>query len=262
MPSRINYTKALINLIAGCIFDGLTDEETALLAGISSKTITRIRQGDECPSIKVATLERKRHYIRLIRDSNEGGNHWQRIAWFLERRYPKEFAKPEVQLQITDASTTNNTIVITAEQAQGLRSRSSAIESELATLTPPNKRNSQVNDKLLDVSEGDLRLAKASKKEQELKPELDKPSKSSPSTINPPAPAHPPTRTPADSQSPKTPALPQKSQLSGDSSNSSLPKSPKVIKRGSKNGGLASPGCAPKRRNYNVKGKSVKQIRT
>lgn len=132
---RKKVTKAILKLVSDCIFDGLTDEETALLAGISSKTVQRMRTGEECPAVKKATLVRKRHYIQLIRDGNDRTNHWQRIAWFLERRYPSEFAKPEVQLTLASTTnTTHQTLVVTAEVANDLAKRASTVDSEVSKL--------------------------------------------------------------------------------------------------------------------------------
>jgi hypothetical protein len=146
MAKQIKWTKALIDLIAGCIFDGLTDEETGILAGINRKTIYRIRLGDECPAIKRATIARMRHYIALIRDARENNNHWQRIAWFLERRYPDRWAKPEVLLNLNTGanSVTNNTLVITAEQAEGLKARNAILDQALSKLSPPASRTGPI----------------------------------------------------------------------------------------------------------------------
>ena len=143
---KIVYTKALVNLIAGCIFDGLTDEETGLLAGVHGSTIGRLRAGTECKEIKISVVERMRKYIALIRDGEDRSNRWQRIAWFLERRYPDRWAKPEVLLNINSsgANVTNNTLVITAEQAQGLRNRNASLDEQLQKLVPPASRTGPI----------------------------------------------------------------------------------------------------------------------
>ena len=53
MPGRHPViTKAIEKQIAECFFDGLTDEDTALLCGISSKTIQSARHGSKFPGIK------------------------------------------------------------------------------------------------------------------------------------------------------------------------------------------------------------------
>ena len=134
MPGRHPViTKAVEKLIAECFFDGLTDEETALLCGISSKTIQSARHGSKFPGIKKIELSRKRHYIGQIRDGE--GRDWPRIAWWLERRWPTEFAKPEVQLQInTTNQTVNNTLIVTAEVAHGISSRVKDVDAKIERL--------------------------------------------------------------------------------------------------------------------------------
>src|SRR4029077_16822030 len=213
------YSKALINLIAGCIFDGLTDEETGLLAGVSGKQIGRLRAGNDCQQIRVSVVERMRKYIALIRDGDDRSNRWQRIAWFLERRYPDRWAKPEVLLNVNTASTTNNVLVITAEKASHLKSRSTAVEAELNSLTP--KGNQSINASS-DASSTSI-----------FEPCIPIIQSNESTIINTPAstPPSPATPTPAHPGSPTTPSLPRKSQLSGDSSNSKLPESPRVAKR-------------------------------
>jgi hypothetical protein len=100
------FQPALVKKVADCFFDGLTDEETALLCGIDEKTIRRARAGGLCPSIKKAEAGRLQFYLRKIRDGKQ--RDWVRIAWFLERRYPERFARPEIQLSFNNSYTQNN----------------------------------------------------------------------------------------------------------------------------------------------------------
>ena len=63
---------------------------------------------------------------------------WQGAAWMLERKYASQLSKPEVQLSLnTGASVTNNTLVITAEQAQGLRIRNASLSMRSSTSSSP-----------------------------------------------------------------------------------------------------------------------------
>ena len=140
MARQLHLSQKALTLIADCIFDGLTDAETALLTGVSEKFIQRARAGDECPAIKKATLQRKRGYIALIRDGDDRSNRWQRVAWFLERRYPREFSKPEVQLQVNASTTTNNQLIITAEAARELSARASVVDAEVEKLVAGKRK--------------------------------------------------------------------------------------------------------------------------
>lgn len=47
--------------------------------------------------LKKADTERKLWHLQRIHKAADSG-HWQASAWYLERRYPEEFARPEVQL--------------------------------------------------------------------------------------------------------------------------------------------------------------------
>lgn len=133
--AKKKVTKDLLKFIAECIFDGLTDEETGLLAHVSTKTIERLKQGDteQCLAMKAAVASRKQKYIRIIRDGDQAN--WQRIAWFLERRYPMQFSRPEVQLTIASSTTnTHQTLVVTAEAANELVSKAKAMDAEVSKL--------------------------------------------------------------------------------------------------------------------------------
>ena len=81
-------------------------------------------------------------YRRKIYKGEPG---WQGAAWMLERKYPGQLSKPEVQLSLsTGASVTNNTLVITAEQAQGLQIRNASIDEALSKLSPPANRTGPI----------------------------------------------------------------------------------------------------------------------
>src|SRR5215469_35452 len=91
-------TKAKIDALAEAFLYGLTDVEIGLLVGVSYKTVSRFRAGSLCPEIKRAEVARKMTYIRRITEGKRAD--WARWAWFLERRFPKEFSKPEIQLAV------------------------------------------------------------------------------------------------------------------------------------------------------------------
>ena len=139
-PTKL--TPQLLAKIADCFLVAFTDEQTALYCGISSKTIQRIRQGSFCPAIKIAELERELKYRKKIWNAK---GYWQGAAWFLERKYPTQFAKPEIQLavnnQINQGPT--NILVVGPERAAILASRHEQIRAKTRELLEGTNGDSQ-----------------------------------------------------------------------------------------------------------------------
>ena len=88
-------TKEVRDKIAEYFFLAFTDQQVALLVGVSDRTIRKARNGELFPDIKIAELKREAVYRRKIWNAK---GFWQGAAWFLERKYPEQFAKPEIQL--------------------------------------------------------------------------------------------------------------------------------------------------------------------
>jgi hypothetical protein len=118
-PTKL--TPAVQKLIAELFWLAFTDAQVAEFTGISTRTIERARAGTFCRAIKKAELAREMPYRKRIWD---GVGNWCGAAWMLERKYPTQFAKPEVQLQInTTNQTVNNTLIVTAEVAHQMSGR-------------------------------------------------------------------------------------------------------------------------------------------
>jgi hypothetical protein len=120
--------------IADCFLVAMTDEQTAQLCGISAKSIQRMRRGELCPEIKTWEMQRELAYRMKIWNAK---GFWQGAAWFLERKYPTQFSRPEVQLQINNNTlnhTVNNTLVVTAEVAHGISSRVKDVDMKIEKL--------------------------------------------------------------------------------------------------------------------------------
>lgn len=114
-------TKALEKTIAELFFLAFTDEQVALFCGISEKTIRRARLGEFCPAIKKAEIAREMKYRQKVWD---GVGNWCGVSWFLERKYPAQFAKPEVQMNLNmQHNETHQTLIITAEAAKEIGGR-------------------------------------------------------------------------------------------------------------------------------------------
>jgi hypothetical protein len=135
-------TKAIEKTIAELFFLAFTDDQVALFTGVNVRTIARARAGGFCLAIKRGEMARERAYRQKIWDGREG---WQGAAWFFERKYPTQFAKPEVQLQInTTNQTVNNTLIVTAEVAHGISSRVKDVDAKIERLLK-DKRGSNGN---------------------------------------------------------------------------------------------------------------------
>jgi hypothetical protein len=148
------FQPALIKKVADCFFDGLTDEETALLCGIDEKTIRRARAAQFCPAIKKAEAGRLQFYLQKIRDGKQ--RDWVRIAWFLERRYPERFARPEIQLSFNNSYTQNNlSINISGAEAKQIEAEAKPIRDEVSSMFAkyrPGNGNGNGNGKSDDIS--------------------------------------------------------------------------------------------------------------
>jgi hypothetical protein len=129
-PTKL--TPAIQKEIARLFFLCFTDEQVAFCVGVNQKTIQRARRGEFCPAIKKAEMEREANYRQRTWDGAEG---WQGAAWNLERKYPKQYSKPELQLQInTTNQTVNNTLIVTAEVAHGINSRVKDVDAKIERL--------------------------------------------------------------------------------------------------------------------------------
>lgn len=135
------FTLELQKKVAELFFLAFTDEQIALYCGISAKTIQRARSGELCPAIKVWELKREEVYRRKIWDAK---GFWQGAAWFLERKYPTQFAKPEIQLGVNMSSNiTHNTLIVTAEVAREIGDRAKAAEAKIEKLIKDKRGNGE-----------------------------------------------------------------------------------------------------------------------
>ena len=147
MPKEIQLSAKTLFKIAEALFLAYTQEQAAYLGGISERTLARILKTDVWQQILRDALEMEKPYRKKIYRGEPG---WQGAAWMLERKYPGQLSKPEVQLSLNSGdSVTNNTLVITAEQAQGLKNRNAILDEALAKLTPPG--SSRASNGLLDA---------------------------------------------------------------------------------------------------------------
>ena len=85
---------------------GLNDKDIAAYLGVSAKTFSLWRnhpatenQRNLSNALKSAEADAKAAMLTAIQKAAMEPKTWQAAAWWLERKYPEEFARPEVQLQ-------------------------------------------------------------------------------------------------------------------------------------------------------------------
>jgi hypothetical protein len=138
MPKKIGRPRAidrdpnLISKIADCFLVAFTDAQTALYCGVCTKTIERIRAGKMgrfSLAVKNAEMVREMSYRKKIWAAR---GYWQGAAWFLERKYPTQFAKPEIQFQLNQVHQAGptNVIVLGPERAALLANRYQTIHQK------------------------------------------------------------------------------------------------------------------------------------
>jgi hypothetical protein len=125
-------TPALISKIAELFWLAFTDQQVAEFVGVHERTIRRYRAGDLCPEIKKAELAREMPYRKRIWD---GTGNWCGAAWMLERKYPTQFAKPEIQLSFNNSYTQNNlSISITSAEAKAIEKEANPIRDAVSSM--------------------------------------------------------------------------------------------------------------------------------
>lgn len=85
---------------------GVNDKDIAAYIGVSAKTFSLWRnhpttenQRNLSKALKKAEADAKVAMLTAIQKAAMEPKTWQAAAWWLERKYPEEFARPEVQLQ-------------------------------------------------------------------------------------------------------------------------------------------------------------------
>jgi len=116
--------------IAELFFLAFTDAQVALYTGIHQKTIQRARAGVFCPAIRKAEIDREIKYRKKIW---EGLGNWCGASWFLERKYPAQFAKPEIQLNWGNTYNQNNlSISISSSDAKVIEAEAKPVRDTIA----------------------------------------------------------------------------------------------------------------------------------
>jgi hypothetical protein len=125
-------TPSLISKIAELFWLAFTDQQVAEFVGVHERTIRRYRAGELYPEIKKAELAREMPYRKRIWD---GTGNWCGAAWMLERKYPTQFAKPEIQLSFNNSYTQNNlSINISSGEAKQIEAEAKPVRDAVSSM--------------------------------------------------------------------------------------------------------------------------------
>jgi hypothetical protein len=127
-PTKI--TPEVQDKIADMLVLAFDDTQIALCCQIDRTVVSRIRRGSVYPAIRRGEMDRELAWRKKI---VSGRGYWQGIAWFLERKYPAKFSRPEIQLQVDARAYTqhNATIIIASEVAQDILERTKEVDQRL-----------------------------------------------------------------------------------------------------------------------------------
>jgi hypothetical protein len=129
-PHKLSPTG--IKKIAELFWLAFTDKQIAEFVGLHERTIRRYRAGELCPAIKKAEIELEIPYRKKIWAS---GPNWCGAAWFLERKYPTQFAKPEIQLSFNNSYTQNNlSISISSAEVNAIEKEAKPIRDDVSSM--------------------------------------------------------------------------------------------------------------------------------
>ena len=81
------------------------DFQIALACNVPLKTYRSWQNSPEFLRVRVIEIE---HEIPLRRRIWNSEGYWQGACWYLERKYPNQFAKPEIQLAVNNSYTQNS----------------------------------------------------------------------------------------------------------------------------------------------------------
>jgi hypothetical protein len=107
-----------------------------LAVGISEDSLADWRRKDPELERKVGKARGKMAVRLMAKIEKQAAENFSAAAWILERNFPSDFARPEIQHQIsTYHNTVNSTsIVISAEQSRELAVRSQEARGTVAQL--------------------------------------------------------------------------------------------------------------------------------
>jgi hypothetical protein len=131
----------------------------AAAGGVAYQTLSDWRDNDLAFGLAIeqarseSVRERWEAIKRLGLGTKNSQPNWAALAWQLERSFPCEFGKPEAQLNLQVHSQTNNTLVITASQAEEFEQRSRKVNSEIDSLLEERQKRFATREPIDNQSE-------------------------------------------------------------------------------------------------------------
>jgi hypothetical protein len=132
-------TSEVIERILETAGSGLPLRFCAAAGGVSLETVSNWREQDldfsqALETARAAGARKKWDKILAAGDRDAPGS-WQPLAWALERGFPAEFSRPEIQLAAVQSNfVQNNSLAITVELAKNLEARSAPIHKKIEQL--------------------------------------------------------------------------------------------------------------------------------
>ena len=125
-------TPALIPKIGEMLFLAFTDAQIAFYLGVTEKTFISWRKLELFARAKRLEIELEIPFRQKIWAAK---GYWQGAAWFLERKYPTQFAKPEIQLSLNNSFTQNNlSITISGDEAKAIEADANPVRASVKAM--------------------------------------------------------------------------------------------------------------------------------
>lgn len=101
LKGKSKATQKTIDIILNSMAEGLTQRDSAILAGISEDTLSlwKSHDSDFSEQIRQKQIEYKRKLLKTIEKASE--KDWKACSWLLERKCPEEYSlKSNVRLDV------------------------------------------------------------------------------------------------------------------------------------------------------------------
>ena len=140
LPPVQNSSRRRSRLRQACRYSGMdgTSSATSRCRGATRPTPGQMLRACPCVGVLVPLTRRRLPEEAGVGTENRAGD-WRSIAWSLERTYPEEFARPEVQFQINNTyapsvTTNQNVVILAPERAKAMADRSQILEAQVDKL--------------------------------------------------------------------------------------------------------------------------------